>query len=270
MVAAYNDSHVDGRKSFAVEGFQAYGGRGSRNMTSKNDAFEFLEALHRELERQLPPPLSMQADVSDLIRMGKSDARFRHLNSPEHAFTRGMILPKIHTFLTDVTGLSTKQAREAFLAESCANYRELSTNTPARTVRHPFNKALVSDAPSIYRKWAKETKSKPLTQSCPDFALRSPCPHKIVFEAKYFKSPNRKAAERELVAGLYQAFFYRALPPVDPRKDGRTWDYDYACLIAYDASPRGVFKAAWDELHPDVRKGFSNGANVYAMILTGS
>jgi hypothetical protein len=42
----------------------------------------------------------------------------------------------------------------------------------------------------------------------------------VVFEAKNFSSERESAAERELVASTYQAFFYRALPPRPPDEHG--------------------------------------------------
>jgi len=239
-------------------------------MSEKAQALEFLQSMHRELDAALPPPALMQAQISDLWKLGRADVRFRYLSSGEHAFTRGIVLPNISALLTGTLGLSRDQARQALLVEGWRNHPEISSNTPARTVRHPFDKALIPDPALIYRKWAKTTRRLPLTQSCPDFALRPPCPHKIVFEAKYYTSDSRQTAERELVTNLYQAFFYRALPAVPESKYGRTWDYDYACLFAYDASPQGTLKAAWEALDPDVRSGFWEGANVYVMVLRGS
>lgn len=112
-------------------------------------------------------------------------------------------------------------------------------------------------------------KGLPLTQACPDFAICSPFPYHIIFEAKYFKGRSAVTAKRELVADAYQAFFYRALP-TDKTKDKRPdWDYDYACLLAYDASPNGVLKDAWCQIDSQVKRGFWEGANVYIMIVRG-
>lgn len=235
----------------------------------KSVALEFLQTLHTRLNSALPSAPEMQEKVTELVEWGSSDARYRHLCSPEHAFTRGIALPRVHEELTETYGLSADDAREALLAEGWANFKSISTGTPARTARHPFDKVMVSDAWSIYEKWMKKTPRLPLTQSCPDFALRPPAPHKVVFEAKYFSSGSPTKAAKELVTALYQAFFYRALPPVESEK-ARSWDYDYACLFAYDASPDGAFNDAWEALDHDVKEGFWNGANVYVMILRGS
>lgn len=235
---------------------------------AKSEAFAFLQTLHAALNGRLPPAAALRDEVAQLIELGRTDASYRHLCSREHAFTRGIALPRIHEELTSTLGLSTEDAREALLSEGWANYKSISSNTPARTINHPFDKALGSDARSIYAKWTKQTSRRPLTQSCPDFALRPPAPHKIVFEAKYFSGGTVRQAENDLVSALYEAFFYRALPPIKER-NARTWDYDYACVFAFDASEDGTFANAWEALDAEVKEGFWRGANVYVMVLRG-
>lgn len=236
---------------------------------AKADALEFLRALHARLNTTLPAPAEMHGQVADLIELGRNDARYRHLCSAEHAFTRGIALPRVYEELTGAFGLSAEDAKKALLSEGWTNFKEISSGTPARTVRHPFDKAMASDAWSIYQKWMRKASRLPLTQSCPDFALRSPAPHKVVFEAKYFTGGSPRKAARDLVTDLYQAFFYRALPPIGGEQE-RSWDYDYACLFAYDASTDGAFEGAWEALDHDVKEGFWFGANVYVMVLRGS
>jgi hypothetical protein len=119
------------------------------------------------------------------------------------------------------------------------------------------------------RQW-KSGRTNALKQSCPDIAIREPFPFKIVFEGKYFGKGNRVQAETALVTSVYQAFFYRALPYVPPHKTRPPWDYEYSCLLAYDASDDGSLQAAWKELPDTVRQGFWNGANIYVMILRGT
>lgn len=236
---------------------------------SKSEALKFLQILHAQLNRRLPAAPAMQDRVSKLLELGRTDPEYRHLCSAEHAFTRGIALPMINEELTGTFGLSQADAREALLSEGWANFKSISSNTPARTVRHPFDKAMASDAWTIYQKWMKKTARLPLTQSCPDFALRPPAPHKVVFESKYFAGGSSNKAARDLVEDLYQAFFYRALPPTDNHQK-RPWDYDYGCLFAFDASIDGAFRDAWEALDQDVKDGFWDGANVYVMMLSGS
>jgi hypothetical protein len=45
------------------------------------------------------------------------------------------------------------------------------------------------------------------------------------------------------------------------------WGYDYACLMAYDASPTGTLTSAWTALDGRTRRSFWEGANLYVMIL---
>jgi hypothetical protein len=92
-------------------------------------------------------------------------------------------------------------------------------------------------------------------------------PHKVVFEVKYFRQNQSGSAETELVKGIYEAFFYRALPLILETPKRAPWDYDYACLLAYDATEEGNLLKAWNSLNKIVRKGFWDGANIYIMIL---
>jgi hypothetical protein len=68
---------------------------------------------------------------------------------------------------------------------------------------------------------------------------------------------------------IYQAFFYRGLPRLAATKRHPEWSYDYSCLMAYDASRTGTLTKAWTDLHPETRRSFWEGANVYVMILRG-
>ena len=66
---------------------------------------------------------------------------------------------------------------------------------------------------------------------------------------------------------IYQAFFYRGLPSLPAAKKRPDWNYDYACLMAYDASTLGTLSSAWRDLPLQTRRSFWEGANVYVMIL---
>lgn len=101
-------------------------------MADKAQALEFLQSVHQELDAALPSPALMQAQISDLLKLRRADARFRHLCSREHAFTRGIVLPKISAPLTSTFGLPQDQARQALLAEGWKNYPQISSNTPRR------------------------------------------------------------------------------------------------------------------------------------------
>jgi len=168
-------------------------------------------------------------------------------------------------------GLSAAEARRALLNENHPSLSQYSVDSPARTVRHPFTKSVGASPGEIYQRWADPTDKSALVQSCPDFALRTPFPHSVVFEGKYYSQGSPEHGRRELVRDIYQAFFYRGLPSVEETKRGRAgWAYDYAVLLAYDASPLGTLRRAWDALPAKVRDGFWAGANLYVMILGGT
>lgn len=162
--------------------------------------------------------------------------------------------------------MSEEQALQALLNEYHRTTPDISRQSPIRWERHPFRKVLGASASDIYRGWT----NRALTQSCPDFSLGDPFPHSILFEGKYFPRGSLEFAQRQLVTDIYQAFFYRGLPRLAATKKHPEWNYDYACLMAYDASPKGTLAAAWTALHLQTRRSFWEGANVYVMILRGS
>jgi hypothetical protein len=236
-------------------------------MSEKEEAFRFLSELHRRLDTVIAPAAQTQQRISELEAIAKTDRAYKHFCGREHTFTKGIALPAIYSELTTTFNMAAEDAKQSIMAEGFSNMPELSSNTPARKARHPFNKALVSDPHEIYSKWAEA--KIPLTQSCPDFSFRNPFPYKIVFEAKYYERNSRRVAERELVNSAYQAFFYRGLPK-DMSNPSRPWDYKYSCVFVYDATEEGHFKAAWESLDNYVKSGFWEGANVYVMVLRGS
>ena len=240
---------------------------------NKDFAYQFLHALQEELECRLPEPSLMQQQVDALKNEATrfNDPSKKHLKGQEAAFLNGVAIPIIFEWLCRYCDLSQEEARKAFLSESYQNQPKYCSGSPSRRLGHPFEKELgVKSIVSVYDRWAKLTKRQPLIQSCPDFAFRPPAPHKVLFEGKYFQSRGLQSARRELVSDAYQTFFYRALPTDKNDASRPDWDYDYACLFVYDASPEGFIKKAWEDLPEDVRKGFWDGANVFVMMLRGS
>ncbi|MDZ7790297.1 MAG: hypothetical protein U5L08_07370 [Xanthomonadales bacterium] len=235
----------------------------------KDEAYEFLKTLHSRLDLQIGPPPEVSKRIRELNDLGRQDPKFAFYRGTEGAFVAGIALPAIYDELMTTFRYSAEQARKSLYAEGYRNFSEIAINTPARWMRHPFSKVLVSNARDIYSQWAGRKAGAALKQSCPDFALRDPCSHNIIFEAKYFKENSCAAAERELVATCYQAFFYRGLPE-NLDAPGRPWGYDYAVAFVYDASPDGYFEAAWEALPSEVKRGFWGGANVYVMVLRGT
>jgi hypothetical protein len=237
------------------------------NEAAKRDALRFLKGFHKNLVASLPPANEIEPLIRQTVKEAKPDHCRRHLRLPEAAFLNSFVLPALTNALRD-DGLDREDACRALLNEYHPSMRDISLDGPARTVRHPFTKVLGGGASAIYSRWAQG--SAALTQSCPDFALREPCRHKIVFEGKYYSNGSLTYAQKELVSDIYQAFFYRGLPFVAETRRGRAaWDYDYACLLAYDASRGGTLKSAWEALPQTVQDSFWDGANIYVMILGG-
>ncbi len=237
-------------------------------MSEKEDARAFLDDLQQRLAKQ--PDLASPRELDRHIRETNADAKTvharRHLRLPESAFLNQYVLPELFAAVTEYAGLEDDDARCALLNEYYPSMPGLSVTTPARTAKHPFTKVLGARPSDVYEDWSKGKR----VQSCPDFALRAPFPHKIVFEGKYFAAKGTQArAEREIATDIYQAFFYRGLSSLPAKKKRAAWDYDYACLVAYDASRDGTLREAWRALPHKVRKSFWDDANLYVMILRG-
>lgn len=92
-------------------------------------------------------------------------------------------------------------------------------------------------------------------------------PYKIVFEGKLFRSGSLDVAKRELVHGIYECAYYRGHPVVPATNNHPAWDYDYACLVAYDASETCTLKEAWALIHKDIKKGSWDAENIFVMVI---
>jgi len=72
-----------------------------------------------------------------------------------------------------------------------------------------------------------------------------------------------------LIDGVYEAAHYRGLPKVPSKSTGEPeWDYDFGCLLAYDASDGGTLEAAWKSVRN--KSAFWGGGNIYVMIIRGT
>jgi hypothetical protein len=236
-------------------------------MDSKDWTVGFLDRLKSDLENCLPPPSVMRNRIAaDVTAAKKTGDKYR--SAPERCFLNGYVIPRVFDVAKAYSGLENDLAREALLNEYYPGTPELSSKSPTRTKRHPFGKNLSVDPADIYQRWSKGGTHPPLTEVWPDFALQKPFPEPIVFEGKYYAGGSLATAQKQLVSHIYQAFFYRALPFLPPTSKGRAaWKYEFACLLAYDASVDGGFHAAWHDLPADVRTGFWDGANIYVMII---
>jgi hypothetical protein len=239
--------------------------------TAKDQALEFLKELEKTLNSKLPGPTDMKSWMRSTVAAAKTDDKQKHMRSPEAAFLNGKALPELSELLKTYGGLSTEQAQRALLNEYHRTMPDISLWSPIRWVRHPFQKLMGAKPGDIYRGWTNPDDPRAVARSCPDFSLRDPFPHSILFEGKYFSSGSLEVAQRQLVTDIYQAFFYRGLPRLAATKEHPAeWDYDYACLMAYDASTLGTLASAWNDLPLQTRHSFWDGANVYVMILRGS
>jgi hypothetical protein len=235
---------------------------------SKPGARAFLADLE-SLLKSLPNAQQMHRSICQTITLAKGDKSQRHLATPEAAFLNAYVVPTLYKVICNVSGMNEERAKHALLNEYWRCAKAFSIDSPGRTQYHPFSKVLGMSAESIYSEWTNLSR-RALFQSCPDFALRNPFPYKIVFEGKYFSAGSLARARQELVRDIYQTFFYLGLPPVPQTKTSRAeWDYDYACLVAFDASKSGTLRQAWSNLPDTAAKTFWEGGNIYVMILGG-
>ena len=235
----------------------------------KQKAYATLQMMEDCFNHYLPSSGEVNKQVKAFVKNARVE-KHRRYNGSEGAFTAEYLIPSMNRFLIDQMGFDAASAKESFLTEKHRHFPDLASGTPARAVRHPFKKTLTGKPKDIYAQWCGDSQGAQLVQSCPDFALVEPFPHKILFEAKYFSRGSLAKAQTELVTDIYQAFFYRGLPYSPPVRGGNVWDYDYACLYVFDASSTGVFKEAWEHLDAKVKRGFWAGAGLYVMILRGN
>jgi hypothetical protein len=231
----------------------------------KEGARRFLDRVQEELTATLPEASELRKLVRAEIASAKKESK-KYIYGPESAFLHTDFIPSFFDSVQTAGQITKSDAKQSFLCEGYTNIPDYASGTPIRTQGHPFTKVLSATAADVALNWRKKDRN-PLAQACPDFAVRTPFPYNIVFEAKYFERGSFEKASRDLVAGIYESFFYRALPYVPPTRLRPAWDYDFACLIGCDASNDGALVAAWDSFSPGVRKGLWEGGNVYVMLV---
>ncbi len=243
-------------------------------VAKKDEACRFLKRLEKHLNLKIPTPELVTTEVAAAVQRAKSETRgaaARHSSFGEGAFLNRFALPQIHEFLKSEPTFTPEKARLALLSESFRGRPELASASPVRPGPHPFRKVVGVSPQLIFETWRGKGGVKPLARnSCPDLALRAPAPYRTVFEAKYYTIPRATSAASELVRNIYQAFFYLALPRLPETGTHAAWDYEFACVLTYDATPEGVMLEAWKSLPKKVRDACWTGANVYVMILRGS
>ena len=187
----------------------------------------------------------------------------------ELLFTDEIVLKAISEYLGKAPGLSPKDARvsEAFLAESKhAKKQGWTSGSPSSANKYLFTKIFGANSKSVVKSWWGDSGKGLTAQSCPDWAFRDPCPH-VIFEGKFFRKGGIDAARRELVSGIYQCFYYLAHPYAPPVGKHPAWDYEYACLFAYDASANGGLVEAWATLNNRVKQACWDTANIFVIVL---
>lgn len=241
---------------------------------TKADAYRFFTGLETHLNSSIPAPETVRADIAAAIQKAKASERGtaeRHSSFAEGAFLNSYVIAHMHSFLMTEFRFSSDDARRALLSESFRSHRGLASGSPVRPGAHPFRKVIDASPRQIMTIWRGKGNVTPLARnSCPDLALRVPSPHRSVFEAKYHSVPGLARAETELVRSIYQAFFYLGLPHLEETKTHAAWDYEYACVLAYDATTDGAMLKAWNSLPTEVKSACWTGANIYVMVLRHS
>jgi len=234
---------------------------------SREEARRFFEDMQAYLNAKIPPRDEVRQRVREVVANAKSSQNDRSKAFPEGAFLNEFVIGTIHEFLKERRNLSPEEARQALLSESYSSFPRIASGTPASNFKHPFTKALGVTATSVVTQWWGKSAKSPISQSCPDLAFRDPCPYRVVFEAKYFRTEGVKAAKTALATGIYQCFFYLGLPRHEETKKHAAWNYDFACLLIFDATEGGSVCSAWRDVHPDINRGCWEGANIYVMVL---
>jgi hypothetical protein len=229
-------------------------------------AGKFLDGLKEHLNKKISLHVP---NVTDWLQEKKASApKGKHVQY-EGLFMDEFILPAIPEYLEKVLEDPTHEhIREAFLAESdLASKQLLTSGSPTSANKYLFTKVFGSTSKGVVNSWWGDSKKEPISQSCPDWAFRVPCPHTVVFEAKLFRNGGIETARSELVSGIYQCFYYRAHPDAPPIKKHPAWQYKYACLFAYDASENLSLVEAWKTINNKVKEVCWGAANIFVIVL---
>jgi hypothetical protein len=227
-------------------------------------AGKFFVDLKEHLNKKIP-----RQTVTDWIQEKKGSAPKGKDVQYEGLFIDKFVLPAIPEYLGKVLEDPTDvRIREAFLAESdLARKQRLTSDSPRSANRYLFTKVLGTTSNGVVKSWWGDSKKEPISQSCPDWAFRAPCPHTVIFEGKLFRKGGIEAARSELVSGIYQCFYYRAHPDAPATKTHPAWQYKYACLFVYDASEKRSLVEAWETLNDKVKEACSGAANIFVIVL---
>ena len=229
----------------------------------RNAAGKFFEELKQHLNNRISP-----SEVREWIQKEKEGAGPTG-KEYEGLFIDKFVLPAIPEYLGKALGLSPKdeRVRGAFLAESdLAKKNQLTSGSPISAKKYLFTKVFGANSKSVVESWWGDSGKGATSQNCPDWAFRDPCPHTI-FEGKFFRQGGKEAARTQLVSGIYQCFYYRAHPYAPEIGKHPAWDYEYACLFAYDASANGSLVEAWATLNKRAKDACWDTANIFVIVL---
>jgi hypothetical protein len=217
-------------------------------LLGREDVGEFLRGLQRSLEEKV-------GEVQENPSI-----------SGEEAFIEKFVVPHLYEYVEAHPGaLDGRGRREVIRAESRASREKYRLPKVGCSLGHPFTKVMGVRPAKLFGLWRAGAKKSAGFQACPDLALGPP--YKIVFECKYFKSDAESLPRETLVEYLYQAFFYRALPRREAARGRPEWDYEYGCLLAYDATRNRRLVRAWETVREGIEGGFWNAGNIFVMIL---
>jgi hypothetical protein len=217
-------------------------------MDPKSQAYEYLLDLQTKLNSSLPGPAAMIERIPQILDEWEAQPK-APMKFAENAFLYDCALPLIFEHMAAQTGIGADEARQSVLCEYYACVPQFASANGFRRFGYPFKKQVGATTSQVIEMWRRPDRSPPANQAFPDLAFRKPFPHKIVFDAKYFSGTGARAAEKALVDGVYEAAFYRGLPFTPAGQPGSAdWDYEYGCLLAYDASDKGYLKAAWNSV----------------------
>jgi hypothetical protein len=230
----------------------------SQNFTdARATVFDFLTRLEAHLNTCIPPHSVISKEFVTVPGGGDSEPKF----------FKKYVVPGVFDFLTKMEKLNADTAKNSLLCEGCKTkeLRHMCSGTPASKLLYPYKKSIVSTLKNARSNWWDKKAS--LSNSCPDLALHYPNASKIVVEGKLFRSGGIEPAKSALVSGIFEAFFYRGLPTLSCRDNQNFCAYDYACLLAYDASPHGSLQAAWRSMNDRVVSSLWNQLYVFVMVV---
>jgi hypothetical protein len=242
-------------------------------MTEKEAAYQFLVGLQQHLNSKIPNPAITRSKVSAICNKPVKHEAEKLGQGEENIFLYHVALPEIVQYMKSLPGVDDSVIRQSLRGEYFDKFPHLFSGNTRRKQGHPFSKEypfennLEKKLDAIMEKWkTKKSSGYSANESYPDLCITQPFPFKIAFDAKYVKENNLKAAERQLVKGVYEVVHYRGQPAASPEYAATTrWGYDYGCLLAYDASEDGLFQQAWSSVGS--KRLFWDDAHVFVMVL---